>query len=90
MASGGGGGGDSATWTPRNAPLARGAGKGQVLFVDAYTAGVAGDMFVAGLLDLGVAWPLVPYSAAVSLNTTKGIHLPVRVKPPRCLRVVVS
>uniref|UniRef100_A0A7S0SK56 LarC family nickel insertion protein n=1 Tax=Mantoniella antarctica TaxID=81844 RepID=A0A7S0SK56_9CHLO len=47
-------GGDSTLWTPRNPPLERGAGAGKVLFVDAYTAGVAGDMFVAALLDLGV------------------------------------
>ena len=32
----------------------RGAGRGKTLFVDAYVAGVAGDMFVAALLDLGV------------------------------------
>ena len=38
----------------RNAPLARGAGRGLCLFVDAFTAGVAGDMFVAAALDLGV------------------------------------
>lgn len=49
-----GDGEDSASWTPRNLPLERGAGAGKVLFVDAYTAGVAGDMFVAALLDLGV------------------------------------
>ena len=34
--------------------VARGAGEGQTLFVDAYCAGVAGDMMVAALLDLGV------------------------------------
>ena len=38
----------------RNPPLARGAGRGLCLFVDAFTAGVAGDMFVAAALDLGV------------------------------------
>ena len=38
----------------RNPPLKRGAGKGLCLFVDAFTAGVAGDMFVAAALDLGV------------------------------------
>ena len=38
----------------RNPPLARGAGRGLCLFVDAFTAGIAGDMFVAAALDLGV------------------------------------
>ena len=48
------GDGDSPTYAPRNPPLERGAGHGKTLFVDAYVAGVAGDMFVAALLDLGV------------------------------------
>lgn len=38
----------------RNPQLTRAAGEGKTLFIDAYTAGVAGDMFVAAMLDLGV------------------------------------
>ncbi|HHH10863.1 MAG TPA: nickel pincer cofactor biosynthesis protein LarC, partial [Sorangium sp.] len=43
---------------PRNGPLARGAGEGKVLFFDAFS-GVAGDMTIAALLDLGVPFEVV-------------------------------
>ncbi len=48
---------------PRNTPLARGAGQGKLLFLDAFS-GVAGDMLVAALLDLGV--PRAPIDAALA------------------------
>ncbi len=38
----------------RNPPLMRDAGIGKLLFIDARIAGMAGDMLVASLLDLGV------------------------------------
>ncbi|KAK3246701.1 hypothetical protein CYMTET_43772 [Cymbomonas tetramitiformis] len=46
-------------WIPRGGPLMRGCGRNMVLFIDAYCAGVAGDMLVASLLDLGVPFEVV-------------------------------
>lgn len=43
----------------RNAVLPRGALDGKVLFLDAMTAGMAGDMTLAALLDLGVPLDVV-------------------------------
>ena len=47
---------------PRNPTLDPGEGRGKCLFVDAYVAGVAGDMFVAALLDLGVPLSVIEAS----------------------------
>jgi len=44
-------------------PLARGAGVGKILFLDAFS-GVAGDMTIAGLVDLGVPFQVVEESVA--------------------------
>jgi uncharacterized protein (TIGR00299 family) protein len=48
---------------PRNPGLPRGAGRGKLLFLDAFS-GIAGDMFVAALLDLGV--PRAPIDEALA------------------------
>ena len=48
---------------PLRDDLERGAGVGQVLFLDAFS-GVAGDMFAAALIDLGV--PLAPIETALA------------------------
>ena len=57
---------------PRNAPLERGAGTGKVLFFDAFS-GVAGDMTIAALLDLGV--PQAVVEQAVSVLPLDGYEL---------------
>ncbi len=52
----------------------RGAGKGKVLFLDA-PSGLAGDMILAALIDLGV--PLEVIEEAVGRLPVKGFHLHV-------------
>jgi uncharacterized protein (TIGR00299 family) protein len=45
------------------APLARGDGRGKILFIDP-VSGIAGDMTIAALVDLGVPWSVVQASLA--------------------------
>src|SRR5262245_21919510 len=52
--------------------LTEGAGVGKVLFFDAFS-GVAGDMTIAALLDLGV--PLLVIERAVAALPIEGFHL---------------
>ena len=52
--------------------LAAGAGVGKVLFFDAFS-GIAGDMTIAALLDLGV--PLLVIEHAVAALPIEGFHL---------------
>jgi uncharacterized protein (TIGR00299 family) protein len=60
----------SPTHTP--APLARGAGAGKLLFLDA-PSGLAGDMIIAALVDLGVPQRVV--EEAVAGIPLRGYHL---------------
>src|SRR4029077_4031065 len=54
--------------------LARGAGHGKVLFFDAFS-GVAGDMTIAALLDLGVPFSVI--EGAIAPLALDGFHLHV-------------
>ena len=56
----------------RQALLAAGDGAGKVIFFDAFS-GVAGDMTIAALLDLGV--PLLVVEHAVAALPIEGFHL---------------
>jgi pyridinium-3,5-bisthiocarboxylic acid mononucleotide nickel chelatase len=57
---------------PHAPPLARGSGKGKILFFDA-PAGLAGDMIIAALVDLGV--PKKVIEDAVARMKLSGFHL---------------
>jgi pyridinium-3,5-bisthiocarboxylic acid mononucleotide nickel chelatase len=56
----------------RQEPIAEGGGAGQLLFLDAFS-GLAGDMIIAALLDLGV--PLLVVERAVGKLPLSGFHL---------------
>lgn len=55
-------------------PLERGAGRGAILFVD-MPSGIAGDMTIAGLLDLGI--PIAVVEDAVACLGLDGVRLKV-------------
>jgi hypothetical protein len=64
---------------PAEAPLPRGSGRGKLLFLDAFS-GIAGDMTIAALLDLGV--PFGVLEEVVRPLGLEGVRLsvePVRV-----------
>ena len=56
----------------RSEPLTEGAGAGRILFLDAFS-GIAGDMTIAALVDLGV--PLLVVERAVATLPLEGFHL---------------
>ena len=57
------------------APLARHSGRGQLLFLDAFS-GIAGDMTIAALVDLGVPFDVV--RASVALLGLDGFELSLK------------
>ncbi|WP_394837635.1 nickel pincer cofactor biosynthesis protein LarC [Pendulispora rubella] len=57
---------------PPRAELPRGAGKGKILFLDA-PSGLAGDMIIAAIIDLGV--PEVVVANAVAKLPVSGFHI---------------
>jgi len=59
--------------------LARGAGKGKVLFLDA-PSGLAGDMIIAALVDLGVPEVVVANAAAQVSISGYHVHFGTRVR----------
>ena len=62
----------SAAPAPERPALAPGAGRGQLLFLDAFS-GIAGDMLLAGLVDLGV--PAGAVTSALSSLALSGYEL---------------
>lgn len=56
----------------RQEPLSEGAGLGKTLFLDAFS-GIAGDMTIAALVDLGV--PLLVVERAIAALPIEGFHL---------------
>ena len=64
---------------PRNAELAIGAGAGRILFFDA-PSGLAGDMIVAALVDLGVPSAIVADALAALPITGFHVHFGMRVR----------
>jgi hypothetical protein len=56
----------------RQAALPQGAGAGKLLFLDAFS-GIAGDMTISALLDLGV--PLLVVERAVACLPLEGFHI---------------
>ncbi len=65
-------------WASDAEPLPRGSGAGKLLFFDAFS-GIAGDMTIAALLDLGVPFGVV--EEAVEPLGLAGVH--VRAEPER-------
>ena len=68
----------------RNPQLTRAAGEGKTLFIDAYTAGVAGDMFVAAMLDLGVPVDVINDELR-KLKNFSGFQLDVTHREKSCI-----
>jgi uncharacterized protein (TIGR00299 family) protein len=64
---------------PSNAELAQGAGTGKVLFFDA-PSGLAGDMIVAALVDLGVPRSTVADTLAALAVTGFHVHFGTRIR----------
>jgi uncharacterized protein (TIGR00299 family) protein len=65
---------DASLTAPRAPALPRGCGAGKLLFLDA-PSGLAGDMIIAALLDLGV--PAAVVARALSALPLSGFHLHV-------------